>query len=95
MPGAAALELSPRAAGGGTYAAELRYTPPGYRAPGAPDPLLIVVDRGSYLEHVPTPTILDNLLAAGRLPALVAPARRPLRCDQTARLPDQPEVWSR
>jgi enterochelin esterase-like enzyme len=48
------------------------YTPPGYDPAGAPYPLVILFDRGAYLAEVPTPTILDNLLAAARLPAPVA-----------------------
>jgi enterochelin esterase-like enzyme len=47
------------------------YTPPDYDPAGAPYPLVVLFDRGSYLEEVPTPTILDNLLAAGRVPPLV------------------------
>src|SRR5262249_38916393 len=48
------------------------YTPPGYAPAGSPSPPLIPFDRGSYLEEVPTPPILDNLRAAGRVPPLVA-----------------------
>jgi Domain of unknown function (DUF3327) len=49
------------------------YTPPGYEgAGGAPSPLVLLFDRGAYLAEVPTPTILDNLTAAGRLPPMVA-----------------------
>jgi enterochelin esterase family protein len=33
---------------------------------------VLLFDRGAYLAEVPTPTILDNLLAAGRLPPPVA-----------------------
>jgi enterochelin esterase family protein len=49
------------------------YTPPGYDADPAagPYPLLILFDRQAYLSDAPTPTILDNLTAAGRLPPLV------------------------
>ena len=35
-------------------------------------PLLVLFDGGAYAHRIPTPTILDNLLAAGRLPPLVA-----------------------
>ena len=48
------------------------YTPPGYRPDGEPYGLLLLFDGRAYLEIVPTPTILDNLLAAGALPPLVA-----------------------
>jgi enterochelin esterase-like enzyme len=53
------------------------YTPPGYD-PQAKDPqgqplgLLIVLDGRTYTSDIPTPTILDNLLAARRIPPLVA-----------------------
>lgn len=48
------------------------YTPPGYRPKGAPYGLLLVFDRGPYLSDVPTPVILDNLLADGMIPPLIA-----------------------
>ncbi len=48
------------------------YTPPGYTPDGAPYDLLLLFDGGSYTQIVPTPTILDNLLAAGLLPPLIA-----------------------
>jgi enterochelin esterase-like enzyme len=35
-------------------------------------PLLVVFDGGEYVSSVPTPTILDNLLAARRIPPMVA-----------------------
>ncbi len=49
------------------------YTPPGY----TPDRdeaygLLILFDGEAYVEHIPTPTILDNLLSAGHIPPVVA-----------------------
>jgi len=48
------------------------YTPPGYSRSHAPAGLLVLLDGSTYLEHIPTPTILDNLLAEGRIPPLVA-----------------------
>ena len=49
------------------------YTPPGYKANGSPYALLVVFDEGSYLDGpVPTPVILDNLIAASKIPATVA-----------------------
>jgi enterochelin esterase-like enzyme len=48
------------------------YTPPGYTREGPPYGLLILFDGWDYTHMVPTPTILDNLLAEGRLPPLVA-----------------------
>lgn len=48
------------------------YTPPGYSRSGAPAGLLVLLDGWTYLQHIPTPTILDNLLAEGRISPLVA-----------------------
>ncbi len=48
------------------------YTPPGYGPNGKPYDLLIVLDGRTYTSDVPGPTILDNLIAAGRIPPLVA-----------------------
>jgi enterochelin esterase-like enzyme len=48
------------------------YTPAGYRSGGEPNALLIVFDRSAYLSEIPTPTILDNLIAASRIPSTVA-----------------------
>jgi enterochelin esterase-like enzyme len=47
------------------------YTPAGYRASGEPNALMIVFDGSAYLSAVPTPTILDNLIAASRIPPTV------------------------
>jgi len=49
------------------------YTPPNY-APSRHYALLVVFDESSYLRGslVPTPTILDNLIAAGKIPPTVA-----------------------
>jgi len=48
------------------------YTPPGYRADGKPAALLVLFDESAYLNNVPTPVILDNLIAAGKIPPMVA-----------------------
>jgi enterochelin esterase-like enzyme len=48
------------------------YTPPDYGADGAPRGFLLVLDGWFYVNLIPTPTILDNLRADGRLPPLVA-----------------------
>jgi enterochelin esterase family protein len=48
------------------------YTPPGYRANGTPYALLVLFDESAYLNNVPTPVILDNLIAAGKIPPIVA-----------------------
>ncbi len=47
------------------------YTPPGLLSSSQPANLLILLDGGSYIHHIPAPTIVDNLLAAGRLAPLV------------------------
>jgi enterochelin esterase-like enzyme len=48
------------------------YTPPGYDPAGPPYGLLVVLDGRTYTTDIPTPTVLDNLLAARLLPPLVA-----------------------
>jgi enterochelin esterase-like enzyme len=48
------------------------YTPPDYRAGETPYALLVVFDEGAYLNAVPTPVILDNLIAASKIPPTVA-----------------------
>ncbi|HEU5097483.1 MAG TPA: alpha/beta hydrolase-fold protein [Roseiflexaceae bacterium] len=42
------------------------YTPPGY-TPGNPCELLIMFDGWTYSQAIPTPVILNNLLASGRI----------------------------
>jgi enterochelin esterase-like enzyme len=48
------------------------YTPPNYRAGGTPYALLVLFDESAYLNAVPTPVILDNLIAAAKIPPTVA-----------------------
>ena len=51
------------------------YTPPGYDAKGEPYWLLVFFDGETYGERdarVPTPVILDNLIAARQIPPVVA-----------------------
>ncbi len=48
------------------------YTPPGYDPKSAPYPFAVILDGRTYTAEIPTPTILDNLLAAGKIPPLVA-----------------------
>jgi enterochelin esterase family protein len=48
------------------------YTPPGYRRDGDPYPLLITSDGDTIVENLQVPTVLDNLIAAGRIPPTVA-----------------------
>jgi len=48
------------------------YQPAGYRANGTPYALMVVFDESAYLDRVPTPVILDNLIAASKIPPMVA-----------------------
>ncbi len=48
------------------------YLPPHYSPRAKPYPLLVVFDEEAYLTLVPTPTILDNLIAERRIPPMVA-----------------------
>jgi enterochelin esterase-like enzyme len=48
------------------------YTPPGYSTSASPYGLLLVFDGDTYIQVVPTPVILDNLIAAKRMPPVVA-----------------------
>jgi enterochelin esterase-like enzyme len=48
------------------------YLPAGYKPSGAPYDLVILFDESAYLTKVPTPVILDNLIAAGKIPPTVA-----------------------
>ncbi len=48
------------------------YTPPEYSKDAKPYGLVLVFDGDTYLRTVPTPVILDNLIAARRIPPVVA-----------------------
>ena len=48
------------------------YTPPDYSSVGEPYPMLILLDGWDYVQVIPTPTMLDNLIAEKRIPPLVA-----------------------
>jgi enterochelin esterase-like enzyme len=48
------------------------YTPPGYTPNGEPYRLLLLFDGYDYLHYLHAPTILDNLIAEGHIPPLVA-----------------------
>lgn len=48
------------------------YTPPDYTASGEPYGLLLLFDGPAYIDLVPTPTILDNLISEGKIPPIVA-----------------------
>ena len=47
------------------------YTPPGYSTEHEPYGLLLLFDGSAYIQLVPTPTIMDNLLSEGKIPPLV------------------------
>src|SRR5262245_55728496 len=47
------------------------YTPHGYHPQHEPYSLLVLFDGWFYINLIPTPVILDNLIAAGRIPPLV------------------------
>jgi enterochelin esterase family protein len=48
------------------------YTPPGYEASRNWYPVLYVLDGGSYVERMRTPTILDRLIARKAIPPVIA-----------------------
>jgi len=48
------------------------YTPPGYSKNAPPYDLLVVFDGDSFIETVPTPTTLDNLISEKRIAPTVA-----------------------
>lgn len=48
------------------------YLPPAYSENAGPYPVAIFLDGQIYNTDIPTPVILDNLLAEGRIPPLVA-----------------------
>jgi enterochelin esterase-like enzyme len=67
------------------------YLPPGYQPAGPPLPLLLLFDHEAYVTRVPTPTVLDNLIAAGRIPPLVAVlVGNPTRDSRNHELPCNP-----
>jgi enterochelin esterase-like enzyme len=48
------------------------YTPPQYTPEASAYSWMLLLDGWAYTEFVPTPVILDNLIAAGQLPPIVA-----------------------
>jgi enterochelin esterase-like enzyme len=48
------------------------YLPAGYRPNATPYNLVVIFDESAYLTKVPTPVILDNLIAASKIPPTVA-----------------------
>jgi enterochelin esterase family protein len=47
------------------------YTPPGYCQDGAPYSVLLLFDGWMYMNYAALPTVLDNLLYAGKIPPCV------------------------
>lgn len=54
----------------------LLYLPAGHD-PGHPHPLLVVHDGGDFLDHSSLSTVLDNLIATGTIPPVVALLHQP------------------
>jgi enterochelin esterase-like enzyme len=48
------------------------YLPAGYKANSTPYELVVIFDESAYLTKVPTPVILDNLIAASKIPPTIA-----------------------
>src|SRR6202453_1795351 len=48
------------------------YLPVGYKANAVPYDLVVIFDESAYMTKVPTPVILDNLIAASKIPPTVA-----------------------
>jgi len=82
------------------------YTPPGYSSRHAPYGLVVAFDGPEYLDTIPLPLILDTLLAARKIPPLVAvlvdDSSREVRLDDLANrakfasyLGDQLMTWVR
>ncbi len=67
------------------------YRSAGYRPGGKGQALVVLFDGESYGTVVPTPTMLDNLVAAGRLPPLAAILiHNPSETSRSAELPPNP-----
>ncbi len=47
------------------------YLPPNYNKNSKPYSVFLLFDRAEYLKIVPTPTIMDNLIAANKIPPIV------------------------
>lgn len=48
------------------------YLPPGHQTVAKTNALAVIFDGERYTDDIPTPTILDNLIAAGRIPSTAA-----------------------
>jgi enterochelin esterase-like enzyme len=61
----------PSPATGNEYTAQV-YLPPGFRRDGEAYPLIVVLDGTAYTTTIPSPAILDALIASGRIKPVVA-----------------------
>jgi enterochelin esterase-like enzyme len=68
------------------------YLPARYKANGSPYDLIVIFDESAYLDKVPTPVILDNLIAASKIPPSVAVLiANPTQTSRNKELPPNPE----
>jgi enterochelin esterase-like enzyme len=68
------------------------YLPAGYKANVAPYDLVVIFDESAYLGKVPTPVILDNLIAASKIPPTVAVLiANPTQDSRNKELPPNPK----
>lgn len=67
------------------------YTPPGHSNTAMPYALLLVFDGDTYINVVPTPATLDNLLVDKRVPPMVAVIIGNARDARSTELPCNPQ----
>jgi enterochelin esterase family protein len=68
------------------------YLPAGYKANAAPYDLVVIFDESAYLGKVPAPVILDNLIAASKIPPTVAVLiANPTQDSRNKELPPNPK----
>ena len=66
------------------------YTPPAFHTSGNPYPVLLLFDGDVYAGAMATPTALDNLIAAGRIPPVVAVMLRDVQALRSRELGGDP-----
>ena len=68
------------------------YLPAEYKGNAAPYDLVVIFDESAYLTKVPTPVILDNLIAASKIPPTIAVLiANPTQDSRNKELPPNPE----
>ncbi|WP_249205208.1 enterochelin esterase [Achromobacter sp. Marseille-Q0513] len=68
------------------------YRPAGWQPAGADNHVLVLFDAGPYLSRVPTPVILDNMIAAGAIPPTAAILiSNPTADSRSTELPPNPD----